>query len=62
MGKLITTLLEWALFFGITGGLVDVTYELRHEAARAHAIGLVSLSQLNRQLVGHPRPRRDRKR
>lgn len=52
MGSLIRSLLEWALFFGVTGGLVDVTLAMRNQAAQAHQMGLTSLSELNRHLVG----------
>ena len=36
----------------VSGGLVDVTLAMRHEAAKAHQMGLISLGDLNRQLVG----------
>lgn len=52
MFNLISSLISWALFIGVCGGLVDTTIALRHEAAHAHRIGLVSLVQLNRSLLG----------
>jgi hypothetical protein len=52
MSNLIAPLISWALLLGICGGLVDATLALRDRAARAHAMGLVSLSQLNRSLLG----------
>ena len=65
MVSLIKSLISWALLLGVLGGLVDVTIALRKEAAWAHSIGLVSLGQLNRALLGGPRhrapaPARDR--
>jgi len=51
MFKLITALIQWALFLGVTGGLVDVTIAMRREAAHAHQVGLISLSRLNHALV-----------
>ncbi len=52
MANLVTSLIRWALFFGVCGGLVDITIALRDKAARAHQMGLVSLSQLNHALQG----------
>jgi hypothetical protein len=52
MARLIATLLQWALFLGVTGGLVDATIAMRNKAAKAHQMGLISLSQLNRSLLG----------
>lgn len=52
MSNLITSLISWALFLGVMGQLVDVTIALRNDAAHAHQVGLVSLGQLNRALVG----------
>ena len=52
MSNLISSLISWALFLGVCGGLVDVTIALRHDAAHAHQIGLVSLGRLNRSLLG----------
>jgi hypothetical protein len=52
MQKLIAVLIQWAVFFGITGGLVDMTRELAEHAGHAHAVGLISLGKLNRALIG----------
>jgi len=52
MAKLIFALIQWALFIGVCGGLVDVTIAMRREAAKAHSIGIVSLRELNHALVG----------
>ena len=52
MGKLIVSIIQWALFLGMCGGLVDVTIALRQEAAKAHQMGLISLSKLNHALLG----------
>lgn len=51
MVTLIRTLISWALFLGVCGGLVDMTLALRREAAQAHQVGLVSLGDLNRSLL-----------
>jgi hypothetical protein len=50
MQKLIAVLIQWAVFFGVTGGLVDVTREIAREAGHAHSIGLITLRKLNRAL------------
>lgn len=52
MARLITTIIQWALFLGVSGGLVDATIAMRKEAAKAHQIGLISLGRLNRSLLG----------
>lgn len=52
MSNLIASLISWALFLGLCGSLVDTALALRREAAQAHRIGLVSLGQLNRSLLG----------
>ena len=52
MARLIATVIQWALFLGVSGGLVDATIAMRKEAAKAHEIGLVSLGLLNRSLLG----------
>ena len=46
------TVIQWALFLGVSGGLVDATIAMRKEAAKAHEIGLVNLGHLNRSLLG----------
>ena len=60
MFNLVTSLIQWALFLGVAGGLIDATIAMRNEAAKAHQMGLVSLSQLNHSLLGreqHPKPK-----
>ena len=52
MANLITSLIRWALFLGVCGGLVDATIAMRQEAAKAHQVGLISLGSLNRHLLG----------
>ncbi len=47
MQKLIAVLIQWAVFFGITGGLVDMTRELVRKAGHAHTVGLISLGKLS---------------
>ena len=51
MGRLIATVIQWALFLGVSGGLVDATIAMRREAARAQQVGLISLGKLNRGLI-----------
>jgi len=55
MARLIATVIQWALFLGVSGGLVDATIAMRKEAAKAHQIGLISLGHLNRSLLGQSR-------
>jgi hypothetical protein len=50
--NLIRTTFEWAFFLALVGGLGEATITLYKEAGSARAHGLVSLSQLNRSLVG----------
>lgn len=50
--NLIRTTFEWALFLALVGGLGEATARLYKEAGSARAQGLVSLSALNRSLVG----------
>ena len=54
MGNLITTLIRWALFLGVCGGMVDATIAMRNRAAGAHRVGLISLGKLNRALFERP--------
>ena len=35
MARLIATVIQWALFLGVSGGLVDATIAMRKEAARS---------------------------
>jgi hypothetical protein len=51
ISNLISSLIGWALFIGLCGGLVDTTIALRKNAADATRIGLVSLTQLNHHLI-----------
>lgn len=50
--NLFRSLFEWALFLALVGGLGEATVTMYKEAAHAHAHGLISLSALNRVLVG----------
>jgi len=52
MGNLISSLIQWASFIGVCGGLVDVTIALRKAAANAYRFDVISLSQLNHSLLG----------
>ncbi|HCM40020.1 MAG TPA: hypothetical protein DIS93_08620 [Bdellovibrionales bacterium] len=52
MARLIATVIQWALFLGVSGGLVDATIAMRKEAAKVHQIGMISLGHLNRSLLG----------
>jgi hypothetical protein len=49
---LIQTAFQWALFLALAGGLGEATVALYHEAGTARAYGLISLTRLNRGLVG----------
>lgn len=44
---------RWALFLALIGGLGEATATVFKEAGNARAHGLVSLSRLNRALVGN---------
>jgi hypothetical protein len=46
---------EWALFLALIGGLGEATATMFKEAGHARAHGLISLSALNRSLVGPSR-------
>lgn len=50
--NLIRVAFEWALFLGLVGGLGEATVTLCKEAGHARAHDLISLSRLNRSLVG----------
>lgn len=41
---------RFALFLGMTGGLVDATREMYFQAGKARQKGLISLVNLNKQL------------
>jgi hypothetical protein len=43
-------ILEFTLWLGMVGGLVDATVAMRSAARTAHQHGQVSLDELNRQL------------
>ena len=55
MDNLVLRLLQYALYLGMIGGLVDATLNMRREAAHAGRNGLVSLRKLNEGLVGKPK-------
>lgn len=44
-------LIEFALFVGVTGGLVDLTRTMASEAVKAHQTGIISIHKLNQSLV-----------
>lgn len=50
--RILWSLVQYALCIGLAGGLVDLTVAMAHRAADAHRHGLVSLTELNRQLFG----------
>ncbi len=50
--NVIRTAFEWGIFLALVGGLGEATATLCKEAGTARAYGLVSLSRLNRSLVG----------
>ena len=62
--QITTTLIRWALYLAVTGGLVSATLYLGQEAAKETQNGLVSLTSLYRQLMGskaHPHHARERR-
>jgi hypothetical protein len=52
MSRIVNSLVRYAFYLALTGGLVDATLEMARMAAHAHTPGLLKLSQLNHQLVG----------
>ena len=52
LSNLIQSAFQWALFLALAGGLGEATATLYKEAGTAQAYGLVSLTRLNRSLVG----------
>ncbi len=49
---LLRSVFEWGLFLALFGGLGEATVTMYKQAAHAHAHGLISLTALNRSLVG----------
>ena len=50
--NILRSVFEWAIFLGMIGGLGEATVTMYHEAGTARAHGLISLSALNKSLVG----------
>lgn len=50
--QIVSTLVRWGVTLAVTGGLVSATQHIVAEAASAKQSGLVSLTGLNRQLMG----------
>lgn len=50
--RIVWSLIQYALCIGLAGGLVDLTVAMGRRAADAHRHGLVSLTEINRQLFG----------
>ena len=50
--NLMQSAFQWALFLALIGGLGEATATLYRESGSARAYGLVSLTRLNRSLVG----------
>lgn len=50
--RIILGLVKLALVVGLTGGLIDLTQNMRDEAVKAHKQGIISLRGLNTALVG----------
>ena len=48
--KIIASLIKFSICAGLAGGLVDLTRSMGKRAAEAQHHGLVSLTDLNRQL------------
>ena len=45
-------LIEFTIMVGLAGGLVDMTRMMGSEAIKVHKSGIVSLHELNQNLVG----------
>lgn len=54
--RIVSALIKFSLYIGMAGGLVDMTRAMMLDAANAHKAGLVSLTDLNRQLFYRHRP------
>jgi hypothetical protein len=50
---IIRKVFEWGLLLALVGGLGEATATMYREAGHARAHGLISLSRLNRSLVGN---------
>jgi hypothetical protein len=50
--KIVWALIKFSICVGLAGGMVDMTRAMMFRAADAHRQGLVSLTELNRQLFG----------
>lgn len=48
--KIVAALIKFSLAVGFAGGLVDMTRAMMFRAADAHRVGLVSLTEINRNL------------
>lgn len=59
--NIVSSLIKFTLYVGLAGGLVDMTRAMMFKAADAHRVGLVSLTDLNRQLFSHPRNHKKQK-
>lgn len=53
--SIVSSLLKFAFYLGLAGGLADMTKAMMFKSAEAHRAGLVSLTDLNRQLFSHPK-------
>ncbi len=50
--RILCWIIEFTILVSLTGGLVDLTRSMGKEAIKAHRHGIVSLYELNQQLVG----------
>ena len=55
-----TALVRWTIFLALTGGVIQTTQELYKESGKTIQLGLVSLVDINNQLV-NAKPRKIKK-
>ncbi|MEI2791152.1 MAG: hypothetical protein V9E93_20155 [Steroidobacteraceae bacterium] len=55
MSNLILKILKYALYLGITGTLIEETFDLRERAFDASKRGIISLRAINKVLLGNPK-------
>ncbi len=60
IGDIIKTIINWAVFLAMIGALKSATLIMAGKAATAHQRGLISLSDLNRGLMGKKKYCRNR--
>jgi len=48
--KIVSSIIKLTLYVGLAGGLVDITRDMGQKAGKARRHGLISLTELNKQL------------